>query len=101
MARDAVDLDWDDSNIRRVRRHRIDPAEVQQVLNNNPLDLDYETESGEERYKSLGVTDSGRILVVVWTVRELKARVVTAYPASRPLRRLYEQNYKNASNDKT
>ena len=91
MARDAVELDWDDSNIRHVRRHRINPAEVQQVLYNNPLDLEYETESGEERYKSLGVTDSGRALVVVWTVRELKVRVVTAYSASGQLRQVYEQ----------
>jgi len=91
VARDAVELDWDDSNIRHVRRHRINPAEVQQVLYNNPLDLEYETESGEERYKSLGVTDSGRALVVVWTVRELKVRVVTAYSASGQLRQVYEQ----------
>jgi hypothetical protein len=43
-----------------VRQRRINPTEVQQRVNNNPLDLGYDTESGEERYKSLGATVRGR-----------------------------------------
>jgi hypothetical protein len=43
---------------RHLRRHRIGRAEAEQVLNNNPLDLECPTEGGAERYKSRGITDS-------------------------------------------
>ena len=33
------------------------PAEFEEVLRNDPLDLDYEVISGEERYRSVGVTN--------------------------------------------
>lgn len=63
--------------------------EFEEMLQNEPLDLDYETETGEERYKSLGATLRGRILVVVWTARRGRLRAITAYPATKLLRALY------------
>ena len=58
---------------------------------NDPLDLEYQVESGEDRYKSLGVTDKGRALIVIWTLREGKVRAVTAYPAGRFYGKLYRE----------
>lgn len=49
-------FDWDDSNIGHLRRHKVTPQEFEEVLLNDPLDLEYETGTGEERYKSLGAT---------------------------------------------
>jgi hypothetical protein len=43
-------------------------VEFEQLLNNEPLDLDYEKIDGEERYRSVGITDGGRFLLAVWTV---------------------------------
>lgn len=36
---------------------------------------------GEERYRSVGLTDRGRFLLV-WTVRDGDIRAVTGFPAS-------------------
>ncbi len=58
------------------------PAEFEQVLNNDPLDLDYGAMDGEERYRSVGLTSGGRFLLVAWTVRNGKVRAITAFPAS-------------------
>ena len=91
MAGSGLRFDWDEQNIRHLRRHRVAPHEFEEVLFNDPLDLEYQTESGEARYKSLGATNKGRVLVAVWTVRESRIRAVTSYPASRALRRLYEE----------
>jgi len=97
----GIEFDWDGANIRHLRRHQISPSEFEQVLVNGPLDLDYRTEGGEDRYKSLGVTDRGRVIVAVWTVRDFRIGAVTAYPASRPMRLLYEQLVKETDDDET
>jgi uncharacterized DUF497 family protein len=78
-------------NIGHLRRHRVAPAEFEEVLLNDPLDLEYQIEDGEARYKALGATTRGRVLIAVWTVRERRIRAVTCYAASRPLRQLYER----------
>jgi len=46
------------------------------------LFVDREVIDGEERYRSVGITNSGRFLLVVWMVRDGKVRAVTAFPAS-------------------
>ena len=58
------------------------PVEFEQLLNNDPLDLDYEWIDNEERYRSVGLTNRGRLLSAVWTVRRGKIRAVTAFPAT-------------------
>ena len=46
------------------------------------MDVDYGLVNDEERFRSVGLTDQGRLLSVVWTVRNGKVRAITAFPAS-------------------
>jgi uncharacterized DUF497 family protein len=78
----GIEFDWDDGNTKHLATHKVTPAEFEQVLNNDPLDLDYAVIDGEERYRSVGITNGGRFLLVAWTVRGGKVRAVTAFPAS-------------------
>lgn len=87
-----LQFEWDDANTGYLRRHRVSRDEFEELLQNEPLDLEYETETGEERYKSLGATLRGRILVAVWTVRRGRVRAITAYPAAKRFRALYLQH---------
>lgn len=73
---------WDSENTRHLAAHKVTPSEFEQVIHNDPLDLDCEFVDDEERYRSVGVTDNGRLLLVVWTVRNGKIRAITAFPAS-------------------
>ena len=57
------------------------PAEFEQVMNNDSVDLDCEIIDDEERYGSVGITKGVRILTVAWIVREEKVRAVTAFQA--------------------
>lgn len=41
-------FDWDESNLRKIRRHRIKRTEVEEALSNSPI-LIYEQEEGGER----------------------------------------------------
>jgi uncharacterized DUF497 family protein len=77
-----IEFDWDRENTSHLAVHKVTPAEFEQVMNNNPLDLDCEFMDDEERYRSVGLTDNGRFLLAVWTVRDGKIRAVTAFPAS-------------------
>ena len=88
MAED-IEFDWDEENKAHLRSHRVSPREFEQVIENNPLDLEFQTERGEERYKSLGVTGRGRALIAVWTLRDGKVRAITSCPAGNFYERLY------------
>jgi uncharacterized protein len=86
-----VDFDWDAGNL--PERHRLDPAEVEAVVR-SPNSRTFATYSrqGEPRAGLVGSTDAGRILVVVYTIRGGRVRVVTAYPASPRVRRWYREH---------
>lgn len=81
---------WDAANLAHIARHRVMPAEAEQVLASDPIHLDYDIVDGEERWTSIGHTESVRVLVVVWTIRDHDAvRVVTAWEAHKRAHRNY------------
>ena len=77
-----VEFDWDEHNTKHLAAHEVTPAEFEQVMNNEPLDLGCDVIDDEQRFRSVGISDSGRLLLVVWTVRGEMVRAVTAFPAS-------------------
>jgi len=81
---EEIEFDWDDGNITHLTAHRVTPTEFEQVLNNGPLDLDYELIDNEQRYRAVGMTSGGRLLSVVFMLRNGRVRGVTAFPASAP-----------------
>jgi uncharacterized DUF497 family protein len=77
-----IEFEWDDDNRKHLAAHNVTPAEFEYVLTNNAIELGYELIDNEERYRSVGLTSSGRLLSVVWTPRNGRIRAVTAFPAS-------------------
>jgi uncharacterized DUF497 family protein len=86
---DILQFDWDEQNIGHLARHQILPVEVEQVIQNRPVDLPSEIRNGEERIPQIGETDAGRILVAVSTMHGKNVRVVTAWPANKNYRRYF------------
>jgi hypothetical protein len=82
-------FDWNQSNIDHIANHAITPSEAEQVVQNDPIDLEFQRRGEESRIAQIGETDQGRILVVVSTLRSGLTRVVTAFPAQRRLRAVY------------
>ena len=83
------EFDWDEANIAHIARHDVAVHEAEEAYESNPLYLDYSMEDGELRHKEIGETLTGRILVVVSTMRGDLVRVVTAYSPSASLRTMY------------
>jgi predicted DNA binding CopG/RHH family protein/uncharacterized DUF497 family protein len=77
-----IEFDWDDENKSHLDAHNVVPAEFEQLLNNDPVDLDFEVIDNEERRRSVGLTNGGRLLSVAWTIRNREIRAITDFPAS-------------------
>ena len=85
----ALTFEWDSANTEHIGRHNVTPAEAEQVLANDPEDLDFAMFGEEERWTAIGHTNRLRILLVVWTIRDDATRVVTAWDAPQALRKAY------------
>lgn len=85
----AIEFDWDAENARHLQQHRVTPDEFEELMAGDPVYLEYQVENGEERYKALGATKAGRILIAIWRPRGGRVRAITAYSASRVCQKLY------------
>jgi hypothetical protein len=50
-------FDWDQSNLKKIRAHRITPAEVEQALSRDPILIYEQTANGEARFVYYGETE--------------------------------------------
>ena len=99
---DLDGLEWDAGNSEKNwHPHAVRQAEAEQALLNRPvlLALDVKHAAEEARFFGLGRTDAGRPLVVVFTARGTKVRVIMARPMNLAERRIYAQTQANAETD--
>ncbi|MBI4877620.1 MAG: BrnT family toxin [Acidobacteria bacterium] len=83
-------FDWDEANIGHIARHGIAQEEAEEVIQAAEV-VGESARLGESRTVVIGETASGRTLVVVFTTRLDRIRVVTAYPANRSQRARYRK----------
>lgn len=93
-----VEFDWDEANRdKNLVKHGVDFKECEEIFFNRPLKTFYDIKHSqkENRFIALGVTNKTRRLLIVFTVRSKKIRIISARDQSRKERRLYEQKTKN------
>lgn len=88
-------FDWDEANVSHIARHGVSPVEAEQVIRGCSLQVSSEEREGEDRQLQLGETSSGRLLLVVWTWRRKRIRVVTAFPPNRKWRDWWVDNWRS------
>ncbi|MBI5826900.1 MAG: BrnT family toxin [Deltaproteobacteria bacterium] len=82
-------FEWDAHNTEKNwQRHRVTPSECEQIFFNRPLVV----AGDENRFYSLGHTDVGRMLFLVFTVRRDKIRVISARDMNRKERKVYQSH---------
>ena len=89
-------FEWDNGNERKnIATHGVSQSEAEQIFFNQPLRITTDSIHSvrEPRWLALSVTDEGRRLLVVFTLRaaETKIRVISARDMSRKERRIYAQ----------
>lgn len=79
-------FDWDERNLtKNWKKHRVSASEGEQVFFNRPLVAasDEEHSQDEPRFYVLGQTDAGRLLFVVFTIRQKRIRVISGRDMNR------------------
>jgi uncharacterized DUF497 family protein len=86
------DVIWDENNLEHITHHGVRPAEVEEVLWDDPW---FEKRRGRQRYQVFGQTDSGRYLLVILD-REYNSifYVVTARDMTEAEKRHYQRKGK-------
>lgn len=89
-----VGFHWDLSNIdKNLIKHNVENWECEQIFFNKPLIVldDPRYSLAEKRWAAFGKTDAGRLLVVVFTKRGNRLRVISARDMNRKERKFYEE----------
>ena len=86
-------FEWDEGNREKNRlKHKVSNGECEEAFFNQPLIIldDHKHSEEEQRYAAYGVTNEGRRLMVYFTVRETRYRVISARDMHRKERQFYE-----------
>lgn len=84
-----MEFEWASENIGHIAEHGLTPAQVEQVFSHDPVYLGFEYVAGEPRWSFVGHTDELKFMIVIITERHDRNRVVSAFPAGRPMIRRY------------
>lgn len=88
-----IEFEWDKHNAEHIKvKHNIQPGDCEQVFFNVPFTIKPDTAHSlnEERYFASGKTNTSRVLVMVFTIRRKKIRIITARDANRKERGRHE-----------
>lgn len=86
-------FDWDKNNKdKNWVKHKVDFRECEQVFLNRPFKIfpDRRHSQKELRFLSFGVTNKGRKLTIIFTLRNQKVRIISARNQNRKERGVYE-----------
>ena len=91
---------WDRGNSNKnLLKHNVQNWECEQMFFNKPLLVleDPEHSLAEKRWAGFGKTDSGRLLVLIFTKRGNLVRVISARDMNSRERKFYEENEEETS----
>jgi len=87
-----VEFEWDAQKARiNLRKHGVDFADAATVLYDDHAITIIDERGGEDRFVSIGLDGLGRALVVVYTWRDGRPRLISARRATARKRRQYDE----------
>jgi len=86
-----VEFEWDPNKAAsNLRKHGVRLAEAATVFEDDAMLTMPDDEPDEERFVAIGIGSMGRVLVVVYTTRGNRIRIISARKATRQERSQYE-----------
>lgn len=94
---EPVIFEWDKGNIdKNFLKHNVTNKETEEVFENEPkFIIEAKHSTVEKRHMIWGITDKGRKITIIFTLRGDKVRVISARDIHRNERRKYEEETKN------
>ena len=92
LLQECSGFQWDEGNKNKNWiKHQVTNNECEQIFFNQPLIVNYDIKHSymEQRFYTLGQTDLGRRLFVVFTIRNKKIRIISARDMSKKEREIY------------
>ncbi|PIV09096.1 hypothetical protein COS31_02005 [Candidatus Roizmanbacteria bacterium CG02_land_8_20_14_3_00_36_15] len=89
-----VFFEWDKGNFdKNYQKHKVTNKEAEEVFDNEPKFIfeDKKHSETEKRYGIFGRTKNGKLLSIVFIIRNNKIRIITARNMSKKERRSYEK----------
>lgn len=73
-------FEWDKGNLEHIKKHNVNYKECEEAFFNKPLIItEDETHSqAEERFRAYGQTNKSRLLIMIFTIKKNKIRVISA-----------------------
>lgn len=96
---EPVEFEWDAGNkAKSLQKHGILPQESEQVFRSSNFIIlgDKRHSLTEARQLIIGTTDIGRLLSIVFTIRDRRVRIISARPSSKKERKIYEEAAKSS-----
>jgi uncharacterized DUF497 family protein len=90
-----VEFEWDPTKAAsNLRKHGIRFAEAVAVLEDHAALSMPDDNNLEERFAAVGTDSLGRILVVIYAIRDARIRIISARKATRRERSQYERKHR-------
>ena len=94
----VIEFNWDKGNINKNwEKHSASISECEDIFYNDEtliIEPNSEHSIEEQRYSALGRTNTGRLLAIVFTIRENKIRVISARAMNKKERRDFHEKIK-------
>lgn len=91
---EPINFEWDEGNWDKNLKHKVYANEAEEIFFNEPIVLlpDKKHSTSEEaRFHALGKTNKGRKLLIVFTIKEDKIRIISARDMDNKERLRYAQ----------
>jgi uncharacterized DUF497 family protein len=83
-------FEWDKANREHIAEHDVTTDEAEQAFENDPVDLEVQDDDDDGfRYKQIGETNAGRILIFISANRGDFVRIATAFDAPKAFKDIY------------
>lgn len=92
---EPIEFDWDEGNIGKNEKHDVEDKEAEEAFFDKQKATFKDTvhSQGEERFRIIGKTNSGRLLFVAFTIRRSKVRIISARDINKKELPLYEEAF--------
>lgn len=90
---EVVEFEWDEGNSGKNQKHEVSDQEAEEPFFSERKFIfkDILHSGNEERFRLIGKTKKGRLLLVVFTYRKKKVRIISARDTNKKEEILYEK----------